>query len=141
MINRIALFLLAMEFYGLREIVGEEDNPVIVNWFRDIGYSWVKDDETSWCSCFINWLCWKLDLPKSGKLTARSWLTVGKETDNPEIGNIVIFWREDRNSWKGHVGLYAGQDDNNIFCLGGNQSNQVNISAYSKNRVLGYRVI
>ena len=92
MISRISMFLLAMEFYGLREIAGKEDNPTIVNWFRDIGHSWVKDDEVAWCSCFINWLAWKLDLEASGKLDARSWLKVGTEVTTPEIGDVVILW-------------------------------------------------
>jgi len=139
MINRLALFLLAMEFYGLREIAGDEDNPTIVNWFRDIGHSWVKDDETAWCSCFINWLAWKLNLERSGKLTARSWLEHGTEVTEPQLGDVVILWRGDPDSWKGHVGLWAGEDDDYVYMLGGNQSNQVNIQPKAKNRVLGYR--
>jgi len=133
------MFLLAMEFYGLREISGNEDNPIIVGWFRDIGHSWVKDDETAWCSCFINWLAWKLNLERSGKLDARSWLECGTFIQKPEIGDVVIFWRESINSWKGHVGLFAGNDENHIYCLGGNQYNCVNIKPYPKDRVLGYR--
>ncbi|GAG61465.1 unnamed protein product, partial [marine sediment metagenome] len=132
-------FLLAMEFYGLREIVGAEDNPTIVNWFRDIGHSWVKNDETAWCSCFINWLAWKLELEMSTKLNARSWLEHGTVIQKPEIGDVVILWRDSITSWKGHVGLYAGFEHDTVYILGGNQSNQVNIKGYPSNRVLGYR--
>ncbi len=139
MINRLAMFLLAMEFYGLKEIVGAEDNPTIVNWFRDIGHGWVKDDETAWCSCFINWLAWKLDLERSGKLDARSWLQVGTAIETPELGDVLIFWRVSVTSWKGHVGLYAGEDENYYYVYGGNQGNQANIKPYPKNRFLGAR--
>ena len=139
MINRLSLFLLAMEFYGLKEVVGAKNNPTIVGWFRDIGHSWVKNDETAWCSCFVNWLAWKLKLERSGALNARSWLEHGKEVTAPELGDVLIFWRDLPNSWKGHVGLYAGEDNNYYYVLGGNQENQVNITPYLKNRLLGAR--
>ena len=141
MITRESMYLLAMEFYGLKEIPGEQNNPIILGWFQDIGYSWVQDDETAWCSCFINWLAWKLGIERSGKLDARSWLKVGEEVNNPQRGDLVVFWRKSIRSWKGHVGLYIPSrfDEENVYCLGGNQSNMVKISPYPEERVLSYR--
>jgi len=139
MINRTSMHLLAMEYYGLKEVPGIHSNPTIMRWFRDIGYTWVQGEETAWCSCFINWLAWKLELERSGKLTARSWLDVGEEVNSPELGHVAIFWRESKTSWKGHVGLYAGDDDDFIYCLGGNQGNQVNIKAMPIDRLLEFR--
>lgn len=59
----------------------------------------------------------------------------------PEPGDVVIFWREDPQSWKGHVGFFFGysQDGHRVYCLGGNQGNQVSVSAYPTNTVLGFR--
>ena len=129
-----------MSFYGLKEVPGKEHNPKIIEFFKDIGHEWVKDDETSWCSTFINYLALKAGLEKSGKLTARSWLKVGKPISNPVIGqDIVIFWRVNPNSWQGHVGIYSGEDEDHIFTLGGNQSNMVCIKPYKKYQLLGYR--
>jgi hypothetical protein len=54
-------------------------------------------------------------------------------------GDIVVFWRESIKSWKGHVGFYIREKDGWIYTLGGNQANQVKISAYPKSRVLSYR--
>lgn len=124
------------------EIKGTQDNPRILQYFEDIGFEAAKlKDETSWCSAFINWVCLQVDLPRSNKLTARSWLKVGHEVkkDQQEIGDVVIFWRDSPNSWKGHVAFYLREDDKWIYCLGGNQSNTVKISAYPKSRLLGYR--
>jgi len=135
---RESLFLEASKYYGLKEIPGEQNNPIILGWFQDIGHSWVQNDETAWCSCFINWLAWRLGLERSGKLDARSWLDVGKEVLNPELGNLAILWRESISSWKGHVGLFNGQDEDNIYILGGNQSNMVKTSAYPQERLLAY---
>jgi len=139
--NDIANLMLnrALDFYGLKEIPGPENNPTIMGWFKDLGFNWVQGDETSWCSCFINWLAMDLGLERSGKLDARSWMRAGSQVDHPEKGHVVVLWREDIDSWKGHVGLFIRKDANNIWVLGGNQSNSVNISPYPKDRLLDYR--
>ena len=136
---RTSMYLLASEFIGLTEVPGEQHNPQILEFFQDIGHSWVQTDETAWCSAFINYVALKCGCERSFKLDARSWLEKGMEIEDLKLGDIVIFWRESKNSWKGHVGLYAGQDDKYIHCLGGNQSNQVNIRPYPKSRILGFR--
>jgi uncharacterized protein (TIGR02594 family) len=135
-----AMNRLASQYIGLQEIEGGEDNPIIVQWFKDIGHWWVKDDETAWCSCFINWLAWMTGVEMSGKLDARSWLRVGQSVNFPHIGDVVVFWREHITSWKGHVGLFNGYDHNgNIIVLGGNQGNEVCYSVYDKDRLLDFR--
>jgi uncharacterized protein (TIGR02594 family) len=75
------------------------------------------------------------------KPTAKSWLEVGQKISEPQPGDVVIFWREDPNSWKGHVSIYIGTDEetNEIICLGGNQDDQVCFRRYDSSSVLGYR--
>jgi len=131
---------LASNFIGLQEINGAENNPIIMDMFGQIGHKWVKDDETAWCSCFVNYIASELNLKRSGRLNARSWLNVGEDVRFPKVGDVVIFWRESENSWKGHVGFFAGYTEKgDIFCLGGNQGNEVCISTYPKERLLGFR--
>ncbi len=141
MIQNIKIIKLALSQYGVTEIVGEKDNPTIVNYFKEIGYNWVKDDETAWCSCFINWVALTLGLERSRKLDARSWLDIGTEVTTPMMGDIVIFWRVSMSSWKGHVAIYINESEDGkyINVLGGNQNNKVCIRPYNKNRLLGYR--
>lgn len=131
----------ALSQYGVKEIVGGDHNETILNYFKEIGHDWVQDDETAWCSAFINWLCEKEGYTRSDKLNARSWLHVGHrvEPENVKVGDIVVIWREKPSSWKGHVGIYINEDEDYINILGGNQSNQVRISAYPKKRLLQYR--
>jgi len=136
------LLKIAFNELGEKEIVGPEDNPTIVGYARESGFTWVNDDETPWCSIFVNWVATKAGLKKSNKANARSWLRVGLNVDtNPEPGDIVVFWRDSPESWKGHVGIFLGFSSNlgRIYCLGGNQGNQVSVSAYGKDRVLGFR--
>jgi len=127
---------------GQKEISGPEDNPTIVNYAREAGFSWVDDDETPWCSIFVNWVAMKADLNGSKQANARSWLLVGLNVDaSPEPGDVVIFWRDSRESWLGHVGFFFGfsHDKKRIYCLGGNQGNQVSVSAYPVDNLLGFR--
>ena len=135
----IPIIQTALSQYGIREIVGANHNDEILKYFHDIGHEWVKDDETAWCSAFANWVCHQVCVERSNKLNARSWLEIGESTQNPEIGDIVVLWRESQNSWKGHVGFFISQTESDIFILGGNQNNQVNIKPYPKYRFLDYR--
>lgn len=139
---------LAFSQYGIKEIAGnEKNNPEILKYFTEIGHKWVKTDETAWCSAYVNWCAKKSGFEYSGKLDARSWLNVGKQVFTPQLGDIVIFWRESLESWKGHVAFYINHiyinyiNDihNNIYCLGGNQGNMVQILPYPKTRLLGFR--
>ena len=133
---------IAFEEYGVREIKGAKDNPEILKYFQEIGYNGSQmKDETAWCSAFVNWVMKQANLSYTGKLNARSWLKIGQETTTPKLGDIVVFWREKRNSWKGHVAFYITENNDYIYVLGGNQNNQVNIAAYPKERLLSYREI
>jgi len=135
----IDLFHEAFKYYGLEEITGKEHNNEILAMFAEIGHDWVQEDEISWCSAFINYLCKRMGYERTGALDARSWLRAGIDLDRPEIGCIVVLWRGSIISWKGHVGFWVNEDDRYVYILGGNQDGQVNIKRYPKERILGYR--
>jgi uncharacterized protein (TIGR02594 family) len=130
---------IALSQIGIKEIVGKKHNKEVLKYFSEIGHGWVKDDETAWCSAFVNWVCKKAGLDYSGKLNARSWLDIGENVTEPKLGDIVVFWRDKPDSWKGHVAFFIRETPNWIYVLGGNQNNQVKISAYPKKRLLEYR--
>lgn len=136
----IKAFEIALSQYGVKEIPGREDHPQIVSYFNAIGFNGSNlKDETAWCSAFVNWVMLKAEKPISGKLTARSWLKVGTSTKEPKLGDIVVFWRESPDSWKGHVGFFVKQTRRYVYVLGGNQNNQVNIKAYPRAKLLDFR--
>jgi uncharacterized protein (TIGR02594 family) len=145
--NREKLFLELMKFYGVAEITGPVNNNIIVSWFKELGFPEIKDDETAWCSLTINIMARRLSLTHTGRLDARSWMQVGKEITDPKIGHIVVYWRESISGWKGHVGLFAGFNENKtaIMTLGGNQGNMIGIRAYpiksASFGLLGFREI
>ena len=132
----------ALTQIGVTEIVGKEHNQNIVDYFHYIGHKWVANDETAWCSAFVNWAAKKCNLEHTGKLNARSWLDVGKPVAVPRLGDIVVFWRDSPSSWKGHVGIFiafSGHGKKYIHVLGGNQSNKVCVAKYDSSKVLGFR--
>ncbi len=134
---------LAFEELGVKEIPGGTHEDRIVQYARESGIPNINDDETPWCSIFVNWIAFKLGLKKTDSASARSWNSVGKRTDNPQPGDIVVFWRESPTSWKGHVGFFLGfsNDRKLVFCLGGNQGNAVSIQSYDAKKVLQFRVL
>lgn len=130
-----------LQMYGLKEIVGKENNPQIVAMFKEIGYDWVDDDETAWCSAALNYFCKKLGYERSGKLDARSWLKMPILVLKPSLGDIVVFWRGSPDGWQGHVGLFIAQDTTTVWVLGGNQGDMLCIKPYPRDKVLGYRQV
>jgi len=136
----------ALKFYGLKEIPGPASSPTITSWLA----KWLKianvkasknDDQTAWCSVFVNEIAEQCDCTFSGKINARSWLDVGQEVamDEAMPGDVVILWRVKPSSWEGHVGFFVRKGPGVVWMLGGNQSNQVNIMSFKDSQVLGIR--
>ena len=136
-----ALLKIAFNELGTEEIVGNQDNPEVLKYAKEVGIKGITSDEIAWCSTFVNWVAWKAGLQYSGKANARSWLNVGEKITTPEPGDVVVFWRESPQSWKGRVGFFLGisADKKRVYCLGGNQGNRVSVSAYRIETVLSYQ--
>jgi uncharacterized protein (TIGR02594 family) len=126
---------------GIKEIAGQEHEKRILDYAKESGFKNITDDETPWCSIFVNWCCKEAGLQRTNRANARSWLSVGRPVDDPMPGDIVVFWRERIDSWKGHVGIFMGFSKNRsvVYTLGGNQKNTVSIQGYDASNVLGFR--
>ena len=100
-----------------------------------------QDDETPWCSSFVNWCITQSGIKGTNLAAARSWLkwTQGEALTQPRKGAITIFWRGSPNGIFGHVAFYLGQTKNHIEVVGGNQGDQISIAKYAKSKFLGYR--
>lgn len=132
---------LALSLRGTAEVRGPRHSRTIMGWAERLGI-WYPDDETPWCGLFvahvISTIFPDMALP-SNVLGAQQWLNFGRRLDGPALGAVVVFWRGSPRSWKGHVGFYYGETRTHILCIGGNQSNTVNVTRIAKNRVKGYR--
>jgi len=147
--TRADLFEQAQRFVGVKEITGVKHNPLIV-WMLQLSDPSTIDDETPWCGGFPNMIAWLRDLPRSKSNAARSWLKVGLPIPigNAEPGDIVVLKRGTGDQpgpevikAPGHVGFFAALQGPTVFVLGGNQKNEVNVSPFPTNRVLGVRRI
>lgn len=94
---------IAVSQLGVSEIKGENDNPIIIKYAEESEIKDFSHDEIPWCSVFVNWCCKKAGLEYTGKENARSWLDIGISINEPLPGDIVVFWRNYRESWQGHV--------------------------------------
>lgn len=131
----------AFDEIGTKEKVGSPDNPRIAEYLltTNLSKADASNDETAWCSAFVNWCMEKAKYAGTDSALARSWLRWGKSIEKPIKGCIVVFSRSGSPVF-GHVGFYLSEDSDTIKVLGGNQSNSVCIQDYSKRRVLGYRL-
>ena len=123
----------AVKQLGVKEIVGKEHNPVILNWAKELGLSKVYNtDEIPWCGLFVAYCCHTAGLDVVSKpLWALSWANWGTDVKEPMLGDVLTFKRDGG----GHVGIYVGEDDKHYHVLGGNQGNSVSISRIAKTRL------
>lgn len=141
-------FAVAQRLIGIKETFGEKSNPLIVA-MAQLDASWVQDDQTPWCSSFVNFICFLLGVPRSRSLAARSWLLVGQSiplSDAQRGYDVVVLTRgtgaqpgPDVIAAPGHIGFYAGQTATTVELLGGNQGNAVSLASFPKARILSVR--
>ncbi|MCW8108898.1 TIGR02594 family protein [Alteromonas ponticola] len=132
---------IAMNLLDVKEVVGQGSNPLIIDWAAKLGLSDYHDDDIPWCGLFVahcisTQLC-EESIPNN-PLLARNWRKFGKQT-TPGLGAVLVFWRESKESYKGHVGLYWAEDDTAYHVIGGNQSNAVTVTRIAKDRLLEAR--
>lgn len=134
------IYTVALKEYKTSEIVGGIHNPRIIEYHNATTLK-ANNDETAWCSSFVNWCCKQVNVKGTGSASARSWLKWGKKVDKPYLGCIVILKRGN-NPVQGHVGFYANKEKgNDILVYGGNQKNKVCYLWFKKKDVIGYREI
>ena len=133
-------FDIATKEIGTTETAGSGDNPRIVDYLRStsLGGSMASNDETPWCSAFVNFCVEQAGFAGTDSASARSWLNWGRKTDTPVTGCIVVFERGAQP--KGHVAFYVSETGDQVKVLGGNQNDKVCFAQYPKSRILGYRV-
>ncbi len=145
----ITAYDLAQRFVGLKEAKGPTSNPLVLAMLQ-LDNAWVQDDETAWCSAFVNYICWLLRLPRSKKLNARSWLSVGtpiSTLESASVGYDVVALSRGVGvqpgpgtlDAPGHVGFYSGHDGKYVYLLGGNQGDAVSVAQFDRSRILGIR--
>jgi uncharacterized protein (TIGR02594 family) len=126
----------ALRYEGISEIKGEDHNPEILQFWRDIKRGGIRDDETPWCAAFVGAMLEQCGIASTRFESAKSYLEWGVKLDQPAYGCIAVFGR----TGGGHVGFVVGQDSfGNLRVLGGNQNDCVCIRTFPRSAALGYR--
>ena len=121
---------------GMQEVPGADNNPAIVQMWKDIRRGGIKDDKTPWCAAFVGAMLERAGIRSTRFESAKSYLKWGVMLARPVVGCVVVFTR----AGGGHVGFVVGRDiSGNLLVLGGNQSDAVNIKVFPLTRVTGYR--
>ncbi len=125
----------ALQDFNLREVPGSGSNPRIRKAIdlSDGEPDWLNQDDskTAWCGCIMGLWCKELNLPTPKEYyRAASWKTVGKPVllSEAKQGDIIVMSR----SGGKHVTLFSRLSGDVVYCLGGNQSNQVNVTGFNK---------
>ena len=128
---------IARKYIGLSEIGATNKHPTIDAWAKSLSGKWLIGQP--WCGTFCAQVFKEAGLsakvPKDF-FRAKEWEKAGTKLDKPAYGCIVTFTRDGG----GHVGFVVGKTSKGMLkVLGGNQSNQVNISDFDPKRVTSYR--
>lgn len=129
----------ALLWYGTEEFPGEANNPIIIEWAKEVGGwigTWYTQDSVPWCGLFVAMVAKRAGFPFTQKaLSALEWANWGKPEALAMLGDVLVFKRPSG----GHVGIYVGEDSECYHVLGGNQSDMVNIARIDKKRVVAIR--
>ncbi len=123
---------------GVREVPGAGDHPRIREYLESttLDRAAAAEDETPWCSAFVNWCMEQAHEQGTNSAWARSWLNWGQPLSAPKPGCVAVF---SRGTQSGHVAFYLRETSTHIKVLGGNQSDAVTITEIERSRLLGYR--
>jgi uncharacterized protein (TIGR02594 family) len=126
----------AVRELGIAEIPGAKHSERILAYHAATTLG-AKDDETPWCSSFVNWCMAASGIEGTRSAAARSWLSWGRPATEEDWGAVVILTRG--GSWQGHVGFLVGIAGSQVLVLGGNQANRVSVAPYPQAKLLDLR--
>ena len=123
---------------GVQALAPGGSNPRITEYHAGTNIAGY-DDKANWCSSFLHWTLARAGIAGTGSALARSWLAWGEPLDEPRHGCVAVLWREDPQSWRGHVGFFLRFEGDDVVLLGGNQLGSVREHRYPRGQVLGWR--
>jgi uncharacterized protein (TIGR02594 family) len=131
---------LALGELGVKELEGMANNPRVLEYLRstELDHELASEDSTPWCSGLVNWCVEHAGFAGTNSAAAKSWLDWGRPITTPRRGCITVL---SRGRAGGHVGFFIESTPSALRLLGGNQSNEVSIAGFDKERLLGYRVL
>lgn len=130
----------ALKLHGTREQPGPGNNPVIIEWAKELAMPAVTriytHDSVPWCGLFMGIIAKRAGkVPVADPLWALNWGRFGVAAGQPMLGDVLTFIR----NGGGHVALYIAESRTTFHVLGGNQSDRVSFTEIAKDRLRAVR--
>jgi hypothetical protein len=129
-----------------REIGGNNKGPWVRKYLEPAGL----EEGNAWCASFVSW-CYleasggdksQMPFPYSpgardllSKFKSKGWAIGPGIVYEPKPGDLVFWWRESLEGWKGHVGLVHQLKDGMLYTIEGNKSPIVQGFSYVLSRM------
>jgi uncharacterized protein (TIGR02594 family) len=129
------------KLYGTIEAKGNSDNPLILQWAKQIGLGNVyQHDSIAWCGLTVAYAAAQAGwdhAPNGNALWARNWANWGTPVEKGQemLSDVLVFARGNA----GHVAIYIGEDSSNFHIIGGNQDDKVSIKTRPKSGLIAAR--
>lgn len=128
-------YQIAQKEIGVKEGPGANGNAKILEYIATTGLS--TKNVVAWCASFVSWCMKQAGKPiPPGAAGSQNWKNYGTPVTTPTIGTIIVLGI---SKGYGHIGFYAGATGDKVNLLGGNQSDQVKYSYFSKSRIVAMR--
>lgn len=133
--NGPAWMAIAKKEEGTREVAGRAANPRIIAYHAATDLR-ARSDEVAWCSSFVNWCMKQSGIRGTNSAAAASWKKWGNASASRYGAIAVVYNAAMANSslttTGNHVAFLVEETKTHWVLLGGNQSNSVKVSRYSK---------
>jgi uncharacterized protein (TIGR02594 family) len=125
----------------------QEGNNAEIQKVLDYFGSKLTQDQYPWCAPFLSYIHAQAGIPLRIQ-SARAFLKKGQsiQADQAQVGDILVMRNTNEktggwNGWGGHVVMIVKKEGDVFWGLGGNQNDEVNVTMFHKDRVLGIRRI
>jgi uncharacterized protein (TIGR02594 family) len=118
----------ALYFLNQCEIEGQDANQNILNWLGTCGGlspEQYANDETPWCSAFVNAMVVDAGYSGTNSASANSWSTWRNATSSPQVGDIAV--AKDGH----HVGIITNVVDGVYYMTSGNNGEAGCVQTYT----------
>lgn len=123
---------------GIKEYAGTDSNhpriQLYLSTVNNLSDLEKLQDETAWCSCFMNWCVEQCNTAGTDSAWAKSWgnWRTSVPVASAQTGDIAVFDRSSAKGAGGHVAMFITLDasQQNVLVLGGNQTDAVRYAWY-----------
>lgn len=97
-------------------------------------------ENLSWCAGFVAWVLEQAGINEQYPLSARAIFNQAKTKGlfDPKPGDLIIFWRNSKEDWRGHIGIVSRVNEKKIWTIEGNRGSfpaKVKEFEYQRNNI------